>query len=257
MKILVIGGSGLIGTKLVKKLRQRGQEVVAASPKTGVDTRTGKGLGAAMDGAEVVVDVANSPSFEAAAALEFFETAARNIFAVEARAGVGHHIALSVVGADRLLESGYMRAKLAQESAIKNSKMPYTILRATQFFEFIGSIVEAGADGATIRLTPALMQPIAAEDVAAELADIALAPPLNGTVEVAGPDSSGIDALARQFLRAKGDSRKVVTDARARYFDAEVDDRSLRPAAAAHLGRMHFEEWLAQNIGRPTTTGSV
>src|SRR5881409_1913394 len=200
MKIVVIGGTGLIGTKLVKNLRQRGHEVVAASPSSGVNTLTGEGLAEALTDAQVVVDVANSPSFEDKAVLEFFETSGRNLLAAEAAAGVGHHVALSVVGTDRLLASGYFRAKMAQENLIKASRIPYTILRSTQFFEFVGAIAQSAAEGQTVRLPPALMQPIASDDVAAVMADVALAEPLNGTFDLAGPELIRQDDLVRRFL---------------------------------------------------------
>jgi uncharacterized protein YbjT (DUF2867 family) len=245
MKIAVIGGSGLIGSNVVNRLRQNGHEVVAASPKSGVNTVTGEGLAEALAGAQVVVDVANSPSFEAKAALTFFETSGRNLLAAETAAGVRHHVALSVVGTERLLESDYFPAKLAQEKLIKESGIPYTILRATQFFEFVGAIVQSGTDGDAIRLSPALIQPIASDDVAAALADLAVAPPLNGTVEVAGPEPLPIDKLARQFLAAKGDSRKVIADVHARYFGAAINDRSLTPGEHPRLGQTRFENWLS------------
>ena len=245
MKIVVIGGSGLIGSKLVGKLRQIGHEVVAASPKSGVNTLTGEGLAEALAGAEVVVDVANSPSFEAAAVLKFFETSGRNLLAAEKAAGVRHHIALSVVGTERLLESGYFPAKLAQEKLIRESGIPYTILRATQFFEFVDAIVQSGADGDVIRLSPALFQPIASEDVAAALADLAVGPPVNGMVEVAGPEPIPLDKIARQFLAAKGDKRPVIADVHARYFGAAIDDRSLTPGEHPRLGATRFETWLS------------
>src|SRR5216684_73941 len=200
MKIVVIGGSGLIGTKLVKNLRQHGHDVVAASPSSGVNTFTGEGLAEAVTGAQVVVDVANSPSFEAKAVLEFFETAGRNLLAAEATAGVGHHVALSVVGTERLLASGYFRAKMAQETLIKASPVPFTIVRATQFFEFVGSIAQSATEGQTIRLSPALLQPIVSDDVAAALVDVAVQAPLNGTVELAGPEPIRLDELVRRFL---------------------------------------------------------
>ncbi len=246
MKIVIIGGSGLIGTKLGAILRKQGHEVVAASPSTGVNTITREGLAEALSGAQVVVDVVNAPSWEPKAVLEFFETSSRNVLAAEKAAGVAHHVALSVVGTERLLESGYFPAKLAQEKLIKESGVPYTILRATQFFEFVGGIVESGTDGDTIRMSPALFQPIAAEDVAAALADVAIAPPVNGTIEVAGPEPIPLDKIARQFLAAKGDRRKVVADVHARYFGAAIDDRSLTPGANPRLGRMRFEAWLNQ-----------
>ena len=245
MKIVVIGGSGLIGSKLVGKLRQVGHEVLAASPASGVNTLTGEGLAEALAGAQVVVDVANSPSFEAKAVLAFFETSGRNLLAAEAAAGVKHHVALSVVGTERLLDSGYFPAKLAQEKLIKESGMPYTILRATQFFEFVGAIIQSGTDGDAIRLSPALIQPIASDDVAAALADVAVAPPVNGTLEVAGPEPFPLDKLAEKFLAAKGDSRQVIADVHARYFGAAIDDRSLTPGEHPRLGSTRFENWLS------------
>jgi uncharacterized protein YbjT (DUF2867 family) len=244
MKIVVIGGSGLIGTKLARILRQNGHEVVGASPSSGVNTITREGLAEALSGAQVVVDVANAPSWEAKAVLEFFETSSRNLLAAEMAAGVGHHVALSVIGTERLLESGYFPAKLAQEKLIKASGMPYTILRATQFFEFVGAIVESGIDGDAIRMSPALFQPIASEDVATALADVAVAAPLNGTLEVAGPDPIPLDKIARQFLAAKGDGRQVIADVHARYFGAAINDRSLTPGEQPRLGRIHFKDWL-------------
>jgi uncharacterized protein YbjT (DUF2867 family) len=244
MKIVVIGGSGLIGSNVVNRLRRNGHEVVAASPKSGVNTLTGEGLAEALAGAQVVVDVANSPSFDAKAVLEFFETSGRNLLAAEKAAGVRHHVALSVVGTERLLDSGYFPAKLAQEKLIKASGIPYTILRATQFFEFVGAIVESGVVGDVIRLSPALFQPIASDDGAAALADLAVAPPLNGTVEVAGPEPLPLDKIARQFLAAKGDGRQVIADIHARYFGAAIDDRSLTPGDHPRLGPTRFENWL-------------
>jgi uncharacterized protein YbjT (DUF2867 family) len=248
MKIVVIGGSGLIGTKLVKRLRQNGHEVVAASRASGVNTLTGEGLAEALAGATVVVDVANSPSFEDKAVLEFFETTGRNILAAEAAAGVGHHVALSVVGTERLLASGYFRAKMAQENLIKASKIPYTIVRATQFFEFVGSIAQAAIEGETVRLPPALMQPVVSDDVAEILADIAVEQPLNGTVELAGPEPIRMDDLVRRFLSANSDSRKVTTDVDARYYGTEVNDQSLTPGPNPRLGSTQFGEWLAQTV---------
>ncbi len=250
MKIVVIGGSGLIGTKVVNILRQNGHEVVAASPKSGVNTLTREGLAEALSGAQVVVDVANSPSFEAKAALEFFETSGRNLLAAEAAAGVGHHVALSVVGTERLLESGYFPAKLAQEKLIEGSGIAYTILRATQFFEFVGAIVQSGTDGDVIRLSPALLQPIASDDVAAALADLAVAAPVNGMVEVAGPEPLPLDKIARQFLAAKGDSRRVIADVHARYFGAAINDRSLTPGQHPRLGPTRFGDWLSHSLVR-------
>ncbi|MES2573246.1 MAG: SDR family oxidoreductase [Verrucomicrobiota bacterium] len=245
-KIVVIGGSGLIGSKLVRNLRQLGHEVVAASPSSGVNTVTGEGLAGALAGARVVVDVANSPSFEDKAVLGFFETAGRNILAAETAAGVAHHIALSVVGTERMLASGYFRAKMAQETLIKAASIPYTIVRATQFFEFVGAIAQAATDGQTVRVSPAMMQPIVSEDVAAALTDIAVAAPLNGMVELAGPEPIRMDELVRQFLAAQGDSRELITDARAGYFGTEVDDQSLTPGANPILGPTRFADWLRQ-----------
>jgi uncharacterized protein YbjT (DUF2867 family) len=244
MKIVVIGGTGLIGSKLVEKLRQKGHEVIAASPASGVNTITGEGLAEALRGAQVVVDVANSPSFEDKAVLEFFQTSGRNLLAAEAVAGVAHHLALSVVGADRLPESGYLRAKVAQEDLIKASGIPYTILRSTQFFEFIGRIADSAAEGDVIRLSPALLQPIASEDAVAALADLAVGPPLNGTVEVAGPDAYPLDKFARKVLSARGDRRQVVADKHARYFGTELDDRSLTPSDHPRFGATSFDDWL-------------
>jgi uncharacterized protein YbjT (DUF2867 family) len=245
MKIVVVGGSGLIGSKVVSRLRRDGHEVVAASPNSGVNTITGEGLAKALTGAQVVIDVANSPSFEDAAALAFFETSGRNLLAAGAAAGVAHHLALSVVGTERLLESGYFRAKMAQEKLIRDSGIPYTILHSTQFFEFIGSIIKSGTDGAVIRLSPALIQPIASDDVAATLADLAEGPPVNGVVEVAGPDRFPLDQLARRFLAAGGDRREVIADRRARYYGAVLDERTLTPGDHARLAPTRFEDWLS------------
>jgi uncharacterized protein YbjT (DUF2867 family) len=249
MKIVVIGGSGLIGKKLVNNLRQHGHEVIAASPSKGVNTLTGEGLDEALAGAQVVVDVANSPSFEDKAVLDFFETSGRNLLAAEKAAGVQHHVALSVVGADRLPESGYMRAKVAQENLIKASRIPYTIVRATQFFEFVGAIAQSATDGQTVRLPPALMQPIVSDDVAAALAEIALQAPLNGTIDLAGPEPIRMDELVRRFLSANGDSRQVTTDNKARYYGTEVNDQSLTPGANPRIGPTRFEDWLSATAG--------
>jgi uncharacterized protein YbjT (DUF2867 family) len=246
MKIVIIGGSGLIGSKLAARLRHTGHEVVAASPSTGVDTLTGEGLKEALAGAQVAVDVANSPSFEDEAVLRFFETSGRNLLAAEAEAGVAHHIALSVVGTDRLLASGYFRAKQAQEDLIEASPVPYTIVQATQFFEFLGGIANAGVAGSEIRLSQALVQPIAAEDVAAALAEIVTESPSGGRVEIAGPEAVPLDDLVRRFLAATGDARQVVTDANADYFGVRLDDRSLTPAAGARLAPTGFEAWFRQ-----------
>jgi uncharacterized protein YbjT (DUF2867 family) len=245
MKIVVIGGTGLIGTKLVHNLRQRGHEVEAAAPSTGVNTLTGEGLAEGLTGAQVAVDVSNAPSWEDNAVLAFFETSGRNLLAAEAAAGVGHHVALSVVGTDRLLASGYFRAKMAQEKLIKASPIPYTIVRATQFFEFVGGIVQFATKGQTVRLPRVLMQPIAADDVAAALADVALAEPLNGTVELAGPEPIRQDDLVRRFLNATGDARTVITDHKALYYGVAVNDQSLTPGDHPRLGSTGFEDWLS------------
>jgi len=247
MKLVVIGGTGLIGKKLVNFLNQKGHEVVPASPSLGINTVTGEGLAKALTGAQVVVDVANSPSWEDKAVLEFFETSGRNLLAAEATAGVGHHIALSVVGTDRLQASGYFRAKMAQENLIKASRIPYTIVRATQFFEFVGGIAQSATDGQTVRLPPALMQPIVSDDVAAALADIAVEPPLNGTIELAGPEPIRMDELVRRFLSANRDARKVTTDVHAGYFGTAVNDQSLTPGNNPRLGPTRFEDWLTHS----------
>src|SRR5262245_50617561 len=250
MKIVVIGGSGLIGTKVVANLRQRGHEVVAASPSTGVNTVTGEGLAHALTGARVVVDVANAPSWEDKAVLEFFETSGRNLLAAEAAAGVRHHVALSVVGTERLLASGYFRAKMAQENLIKASRIPYTIVRATQFFEFVSGIAQFSTEGQTVRLPSALMQPIVSDDVAAILADIAVEEPLNGMVEMAGPESIRMDELVRRYLSATRDARTVTTDPNARYYGTEVNDRSLTPGDNPRIGPTRFETWLNRSAAR-------
>lgn len=247
MKIVVIGGSGLIGTKLVNELRSLGHEVVAASPSSGVNTITGEGLAEALAGAQVVVDVANSPSWEDKAVLEFFETSGRNLLAAEAAAGVGHHIALSVVGTERLLASGYFRAKMAQETLIKASPIPYTIVRATQFFEFVGGIAQSATDGQTVRLSPALVQPIVSDDVAAALAEVTLGTPVNGTVELAGPERLPLDKLVGRFLIATQDPREVVTDVHARYYGIELNDQSLTPGDNPRIGPTRFEDWLSRS----------
>jgi len=246
MKIVVIGGSGRIGSKLVQKLGAKGHQVIAASPSTGVNSITGEGLAEAFENAQVVVDVANSPSFEEQAATEFFETSCRNLFAAEKTAGVQHHVALSVVGTERPLGIGYFRAKLAQEKLIKASGIPYTILHSTQFFEFIDGIIQAGAENSTIHVSPALVQPIAADDVAAALCQLALGSPLNDTIEVAGPDPYSLDRLARDYLAAKGDHRQIVADVHARYFGAELDDTSLMPGDHPRFASTSFEDWLAR-----------
>src|ERR671922_575287 len=246
MKIVVIGGSGLIGSKVVNILRQRGHEVVAASPKSGVNTITGEGLKEAMAGTQVVIDLANSPSFEDKAVLEFFETSGRNLLAAEAAAGVRHHVAVSIVGTDRMPDNGYFRAKVAQEQLIEASGLPYTIIRATQFMEFLGGIADAGAQGSTVRLSPGLFQPIAADDVAAIVAEVALAAPRNGIVEIAGPERAPLYEFVARYLQAVGDPREVVRDPEARYFGGRVEERSLVPLGEARLGRIGFDEWLTR-----------
>lgn len=255
MKIVVIGGSGLVGKKVVMKLRQHGHEVLAASPSSGVNTVTGEGLAQALGGARVVVDVANAPSWQDNAVLAFFETSGRNLLAAAAAAGVGHHVALSVVGTDRLLASGYFRAKMAQEDLIKASPIPYTIVRATQFFEFVGGIAQAATEGQTVRLPPALMQPIAADDVAAAMADAALAKPLNSTVDLAGPEPIRQDDLVRRFFNATGDTRTVITDPSALYFGITVNDQSLTPGDRPRLGPTRFGDWLRDNAKTSAASG--
>lgn len=247
MKIVVIGGSGLIGSKLVNNLRKLGHEVIAASPRSGVNTLTGEGLAEALAGARTVVDVTNSPSWEDAAVMEFFETSTRNQLSAEAKASVRHHVALSVVGTERLQESGFFRAKLVQENLIAASEIPYTIIRATQFFEFIGAIAQAGTDGQVVRLPSALMQPMSADDVAAALVDYTAGPPLNRIVEIAGPEAFGIDEVVRRFLAATGDGRRVISDPRAPYYGVKVSERSLTPDNAARLGPTHFDDWLGHH----------
>lgn len=246
MKIVVVGGTGLIGTKVVNNLRQRGQEVVTASPRSGVNTFTGEGLAEALTGAQVVVDVANAPVWEDKAVLEFFETAGRNLLAAEKTADVRHHVALSIVGDDRLPASGYLRAKVAQENLIKASGIPFTIVRSTQFFEFAKGLVQSATEGQTVLLSPALFQPIAADDVAAALTGFALAEPLNGTIEIAGPEPIRMDEFARRFLSATRDPRKVITDTHAQYFGTELNDQSLVPGGKARLGPTHFADWLSR-----------
>jgi uncharacterized protein YbjT (DUF2867 family) len=252
MKIVVIGGSGLIGSKLVEKLREAGHDPLPASPDTGVDTLTGEGLQEAVDGAQVVVDVSNAPAWDDAAVMDFFQTSSQNLLAAEAAAGVTHHVALSVVGADRLPESGYMRAKIAQEETVKAGSVPYTILRATQFFEFIGRIVDSSTEGDTVHLPPVLVQPEAADDVAAALADVGESAPVNGIVELAGPEAFLFDELARRVLSAKNDPRRVTADVHARYFGAELDERSLTPGDNARIAPTRLEDWLSQSTAGRT-----
>jgi uncharacterized protein YbjT (DUF2867 family) len=246
MKIVVIGGSGLIGLKLVRKLLEHGYQVVAASPDSGVNTLTGEGLAEALDSAAVVVDVSNSPSFEDSAALKFFETSTGNLLDAEAAAGVGHHVALSVVGTERLSDSGYFRAKIAQERLIKRSSIQYSIVRATQFFEFIKRIADDATDGNTVRVAPVLIQPMAAEDVASAVGRISVGSPVNGIVEVAGPQQFRLDELIRRVLRERRDPREVITDPHARYFGAELDERTLVPGDDARLAETRFDDWLSQ-----------
>ena len=247
MKIVIIGGTGLIGSKLVTRLREQGHQAVPASPDTGVNTLTGDGVAQVLTGAAVVIDVSNSPSFDDAAVLRFFETSTSNLLAAEAAAGVGHHVALSIVGSDRVPESGYLRAKVAQEKLIKRSRIPYSIVRATQFFEFFKRITDEATDGNSVRIAPVLFQPMAAEDVASAVAKVAVGAPLNGIVEVAGPQQFRFDEFIRLGLRARHDAREVVADPHARYFGAELDERSLVPDADARLGEIRFEDWLSQS----------
>ena len=250
MKIVVIGGTGLIGSKTVAILRQGGHEVVAASPNTGVNTITGEGLKEAMAGTQVAIDLANSPSFEDRAVLEFFETSGRNLLAAEAAAGVRHHVALSIVGTDRTPDNGYFRAKVAQEKLIEASGIPYTIIRSTQFLDFLGRIADSGTDGGVVRISPGLFQPIAADDVAASVAEVALAAPRRGIVEIAGPDRAPFNEFVARYLKAVGDPRQVVSDPEARYFGSRVEERSLVPLGDARLGRIGFDEWLRRSQAR-------
>jgi uncharacterized protein YbjT (DUF2867 family) len=247
MKIVIIGGTGLIGSKLVTRLRERGHQAVPAAPDTGVDTITGEGLAQVLAGAAVVVDVSNSPSFEDAAVLKFFETSTGNLLAAEAAAGVGHHVALSVVGCDRVPESGYLRAKVAQEKLIRNSPIPYSIVRATQFFEFVKRIADEATDGNTVRIPPVLFQPMAAADVADAVCRAAVGAPLNGVVEVGGPQQFRFDELIRLGLSARHDPREVIADPHGRYFGVELGERMLVPDADARLGEIRFEDWLRQS----------
>ncbi len=247
MKIVVIGGTGLIGSKTVAILCQGGHEVVAASPNSGINTITGEGLKEAMAGTQVVIDLANSPSFEDKAALEFFETSGRNLLAAEAAAGVRHHVALSIVGTDRVPDQGYYRAKVAQEKLIEASGIPYTIIRSTQFLEFLGGIAEASTDGSVVRLPPGLLQPIAVDDVAAVVTEVALANPRNGIIEIAGPERAPFNEIVARYLKAVGDPREVVKDPEARYFGGRLDERSLVPLGEARLGQIGLDEWLRRS----------
>jgi len=247
MKIVVIGGTGLIGSKSVAILRQAGHEVVAASPNSGVNTITGEGLKEAVAGAQVVIDLANSPSFENKAVLEFFQTSGRNLLAAEAAAGVRHHVALSIVGTDRTPDNGYFRAKIAQEKLIETSGIPYTIIRSTQFLEFLRAIAAESADGNMVRISPGLFQPIASDDVAAFVADVALAAPRSGIVEIAGPERAPFNEIVARYLKAIGDPRQVVRDPEARYWGGRVEEHSLVPLGEARLGRIGLDEWLRRS----------
>ena len=250
MKIVVIGGTGLIGSKSVAILRQGGHEVVAGSPTSGINSITGEGLKEAMAGARVVIDLTNSPSFEDRAVLEFFETSGRNLLAAEAAAGIMHHVALSIVGTDRAPENGYFRAKVAQEKLIEASGIPYTIIRSTQFLEFLNGIAASSTDGSTVRLSPGLFQPIASDDVAPIVADVALTAPRNGIVEIAGPERAPFNEIVARYLKAIGDPRKVVRDPEARYWGGRVEERSLVPLGDARLGRIGLDEWLRRSQAR-------
>lgn len=247
MKIVLIGGTGLIGSKTAARLRDKGHEVLAASPKTGVNTVTGEGLASALAGADVVVDLSNAPSWEDQAVLDFFETSGRNLLAAERDAGVKHHIALSIVGSERLPENGYFRAKLAQERLIKGSPIPYTIIHSTQFMEFLKGIADEATVGTVARLSPAAFQPIASDDVADIVADVALARPINGMIEIAGPERSRMNEIIGRYLKAINDPRTVEADVHARYFGAELDDRSLVPGEGARLGKIGFADWFRQS----------
>jgi uncharacterized protein YbjT (DUF2867 family) len=254
-KVVIIGGSGLIGSKLAARLREQGHEVLPASPDTGVNTLTGEGLAQALEGANVVVDVSNSPSFEDAAVLKFFQTSTGNLLAAEATAGVGHHVALSIVGTDLLPGSGYLRAKVAQEKLITGSRIPYTIVRSTQFFEFVKRIADEATDGNTVRIAPVLFQPIAADDVAKAVARVVVSPPVNGIVEIAGPERFGFDEFIRLGLGARKDPRVVIADPHARYFGTELEKGSLVPAGDARLGEIRYEDWLGQSAPKPVPAG--
>ena len=256
MKIVVIGGTGLIGSKLITKLKALRHEAVAAAPNTGVNTLTGEGLAEILKGAEVVVDVSNSPSFEDDAVMKFFQTSTRNLLSYEAAAGVGHHVALSIVGSERIPGSGYMRAKVAQEKLIKESRIPYSIVHATQFFEFIKSIADAATSDNSVRIPPVAFQPIAAEDVASAVTKVAVGKPLQGTIEIAGPERFSFDEFIRRGLSARNDSREVIADPKARYFAAELSENSLVPIGDAQLGETRFSDWLNLSTAAATKAAS-
>ena len=256
MKIVVIGGTGLIGSKVVTKLGERGYDVVAASPASGVNTLTGEGLADVLDGASVVVDVSNSPSFEDAAVMEFFQASTSNLLTSEAAAGVGHHVVLSIVGCDALPDSGYMRAKVAQEKLIKESSIPYSIVRATQFFEFLGRIADSATEGNTVRLPSVGFQPLAADDVATAVSKVSIGPPLNAIIELAGPELFRFDEFISRGLNARKDPREVIADPHARYFGTELIERSLVPNDGALLGETHFEDWLSGSADQIPTTNT-
>ena len=257
MKIVVIGGTGLIGSKVVKKLGDRGYDAVAASPNSGVNTLTGEGLAEVLKGASVVVDVSNSPSFDDEPVMQFFQTSTRNLLAFEADAGVGHHVALSVVGSDRLPDSGYLRAKVAQENLIKESPIPYSIVRATQFFEFLTRIADSATDGNTVRLPSVAFQPMAADDVASAVAKVAMESPLNGTIEVGGPEKFRFNEFISRGLSARNDPREVIADPHALYFGTELSERSLVPDDGALLGETRFADWLNQSTTQPTAVAAA
>lgn len=255
MKIVVIGGTGLIGSKLVKKLREQGHEAVAAAPNTGVNTVTGEGLAEVLKGASVVVDVSDSPSWDDAAVLKFFQTSTRNLLTGEAAAAVGHHVALSVVGTDRLSESGYFRGKIAQEKLIRESSIPYSIVHATQFFEFLKGLADFSFDGRAVRLPPVLFQPMAADDVASAVARVAVGSPVKGVVEVGGPEQFRLDELVRRRLASLNDTREVIGDPEARYAGAKIGERTLLPDKNAVLGETRFETWLTSPAAQIPTAG--
>ena len=257
MKIVIIGGTGLIGSKVVKKLGDRGYDAVAASPNSGVNTLTGEGLAEVLKGASVVVDVSNSPSFDDEPVMQFFQTSTRNLLAFEAAAGVGHHVALSVVGSDRLPDSGYLRAKVAQENLIKASSIPYSIVRATQFFEFLTRIADSATQGNTVRLPSVAFQPMAADDVASAVAKVAMGSPLNGTVEIAGPEQFRFDEFISRGLSARNDPREVIADPHASYFGTELSERSLVPDDGALIGETRFADWLNQSTNQPTAVAAA